>query len=260
MAQQTQVSRVVTFYTSWLKKFPTFRALANASKADVLHAWSGLGYNNRALRLHALSKIVSGNPPLPRSVEELAELPGIGKYTAHAIACFAFNAHVGLVDINIRRVYSRVFWRVRSGSELKQERMVWEIAEKYMPARNAGEWNQAIMELGALVCTARNPKCGECPISAHCASAFSKALAENGAVRKAKEPSFKGIPRRIYRGKILKALHHKPMTSLEIAQKVVGRFHRRDLPWIDGVLAAMERDELVTIRGTGERKQIQIAQ
>ena len=112
MAQQTQVIRVAQFYSTWLKEFPTLSQLARATKADVLRGWSGLGYNSRALRLHELAKQLSENSGgrLPRTIEELRNLPGVGKYTAHAIACFAFGAPVPVVDVNVRRIFSRVFW------------------------------------------------------------------------------------------------------------------------------------------------------
>ena len=123
MAQQTQVNRVALFYPAWLKKFPTLSRLAGAAKADVLRQWSGLGYNNRALRLHELAKHLTENSRgrLPQTIEELQDLPGIGKYTAHAVACFAFGAAVAVVDVNVRRIFSRVFWNACSAADLKPD-------------------------------------------------------------------------------------------------------------------------------------------
>jgi len=262
MAQQTQVQRVVPFFNAWIKKFPTLSSLARASKPDVLAQWSGLGYNSRALRLHRLAKqVVDGSTArLPRDVESLRRLPGIGRYTAHAVACFAFGQHVPVVDVNVRRVFSRVFRKVRSGNELMPENEIWKLAEKQLPPRHVSEWNQALMDLGALVCTARNPRCDACPISSCCASAFSRGFAKKIPARKNNEPSFKGIPRRLYRGKILKALHQKPLTFHQLGRRVVDRFHPRDIKWIEGVARKMELDALITIRGTGNRKTVQIAQ
>jgi A/G-specific adenine glycosylase len=261
MAQQTQIDRVVMFYNNWLKKFPTFAMLANASKADVLRQWSGLGYNSRALRLHALAKHVTENfnGALPHTVDELLQLPGIGKYTAHAIACLVFGDNVAVVDVNIRRIYSRLLWNVRSASDVKPEIAIWKIARRYLPNGKAAQWNQALMDLGACICTARNPNCDVCPINAFCASAFSKALLKNSASKKRAEPSFKGIPRRIYRGRILKALHGKPLTSRQIGNRVIDHFKLHDLRWINGILEKMEGEALITIHRIGSRKKVSIA-
>jgi len=262
MAQQTQVRRVAVFYTGWLRTFPTLSALARASKADVLRRWSGLGYNSRALRLHALAKQLSENNggKIPRSIEELLKLPGIGKYTAHAIASFAFGAEVPVVDVNVRRIFSRVFWNIRSIHDVRPEKEIWALAARTLPRKKAAEWNQALMDLGALVCTARNPQCSSCPIISMCASAFSKAFEIKYSAKKKAEPSFKGIPRRIYRGRILKVLHEKPLTPLQLGQRIVERFHPRDMTWIMRVLEAMEREMLIAIRGNGVGKIICIAQ
>jgi len=262
MAQQTQVNRVVVFYAAWLKKFPTISALAGAPKGDVLRQWSGLGYNNRALRLHRLAKqlVENSDGNLPRTIEELLNLPGVGKYTAHAIACFAFGAAVPVVDINIRRIFSRVFWKASLAANLKPEKDIWTVAEKNLPRQNAAQWNQALMDLGALVCTARVPRCSLCPVNTLCASAFSKALRKKISTAKRAEPSFKGIPRRIYRGRILKALHDAPLTSQQLAERVVDGFHLRDMKWIMSVLETMEREALIAIHGTGEKTVVHIAQ
>jgi len=261
MAQQTQISRVVVFYNEWLKKFPTFTALAKATTPDVLRQWSGLGYNSRALRLHALAKYVTKNfnGTLPRRVDELLQLSGIGKYTAHAIACFAFAENVAVVEVNVRRIYSRLFGKVRSAADLKPETVIWEIARRYLPDRKAAEWNQALMDLGALICTARNPKCEICPVNAQCASAFSKALLKKTTSEKRTEPSFKGIPRRIYRGRILKALHDKPLTSRQIGSRVIDHFKLHDLKWMNRILEKMEDEALISIHRIGARKKVSIA-
>jgi A/G-specific adenine glycosylase len=261
MSQQTQVSRVVVFYKGWLRKFPTLSAVAKASKPDVLRQWSGLGYNSRALRLHALANHVTENlkGALPRTVDGLLQLPGIGRYTAHAIACLAFGENVAVVDINVRRIYSRLCWKVRSAAALKPEPGIWKIAKSYLPNRKAAEWNQALMDLGARICTARNPKCEICPVNAQCASAFSKALRKKPTFEKRTEPSFKGIPRRIYRGRILKALHDKPLTSRQIGIRVVDHFQQDDLKWMNEILEKMKVDTLISIHGAGTRKKVSIA-
>jgi A/G-specific adenine glycosylase len=152
MLQQTQVARVVPRYLEWIARWPSAGALACASRAEVLAAWVGLGYNRRALALHAAAQAVArdGWPA------DLRALPGVGEYTAAAVGSFAFGAQVAAVDTNVRRVASRL----GRGTP----------AELLAPAR-AAEFNQAAMELGATVCTARAPRCGECPVRAWCASA-----------------------------------------------------------------------------------------
>jgi A/G-specific adenine glycosylase len=152
MLQQTQVARVVPRYLEWLARWPTAAALAAASRAEVLAAWVGLGYNRRALALHAAATVVAreGWP------DDLRTLPGVGPYTAAAVGSFAFAAQVAAVDTNARRVAERL---ARGGPE------------DLLPAGRAAEWNQATMELGATVCTARAPRCDACPVAAWCAAA-----------------------------------------------------------------------------------------
>src|SRR5215211_2000565 len=152
MLQQTQVARVVPRYLEWLERWPSVAALAAASRAEVLAAWVGLGYNRRALALHAAAAVVArdGWP------DDLRTLPGVGPYTAAAVASFAFGAQIAAIDTNARRVAQRL-GRGDAGALLA-------------PGR-AAEWNQATMQLGATVCTARAPRCGDCPVATWCASA-----------------------------------------------------------------------------------------
>ena len=170
MLQQTQVSRVVDYYDRFLTRFPTLDALAKARPKHVREQWEGLGYYARARNLHALSRRVSA---LPAEPEALRKLPGIGPYTAGAVASFAFERRAALVDTNVARVLKRVFApRVDVKSSRGQKRL-WAIAEQVLPATGRQTWthNQALMELGALVCTARIAKCSECPVSSYCRSA-----------------------------------------------------------------------------------------
>ncbi len=247
MLQQTQVSRVVGFYKEWFKKFPTLEILSRSSKKDVLRQWSGLGYNNRALRLFALSKIIveEYHGKFPRSNEELRKLPGIGKYTASALECFSFGKNVAVVDVNIIRIYSRVLWKVSSAGEKQSEKIIWTIAEKYLPANNASVWNQALMDLGSAVCTARNPKCDTCPLNDECASAFSPMFQYPIATKKNNEPHYKNIPRRLYRGRILKLLHTSSLTKQRIAISLWKSFSRSDIAWLTSTLKQMKDDGLI---------------
>lgn len=175
MLQQTQVERVLPKYREFLARFPTFAALAAASTGDVIKAWAGLGYNLRAVRLQEIARQVVEQHAgaLPSTLDGLLALKGIGRYTAGAVACFAFGAHVATVDTNIRRV----LWRLFRGIEPTRwptgelaARMNLELAEWALPPDRAYDWQQALMDLGATICQARRPMCEQCPISADCAA------------------------------------------------------------------------------------------
>ncbi|HEX9293987.1 MAG TPA: A/G-specific adenine glycosylase [Gemmatimonadales bacterium] len=162
MLQQTQVSRVLDYYPRFLKRFPTIASLARSKPKAVMEAWDGLGYYARARNLHTLAREVTRrhNGTLPNTPEELRTLPGVGQYTAGAVACFAYEKAVPAVDTNVNRVLSRAFGT----------KDVWDLAESLVPKNGERAWrfNQALMELGALVCTARKPKCPECPVRSDC--------------------------------------------------------------------------------------------
>lgn len=179
MLQQTQVSRVIGFYDRFLRRFPSMDALARARPAQVRESWEGLGYYARARNLHALARHVTSarNGIMPSAPAELRELPGIGPYTAGAVASFAFERRAALVDTNVARVVRRVF------SPRASDRRVWGLAEAILPATGRAAWshNQAMIELGALVCIARKPKCGECPVRSDCRSAISPERTRIGA-------------------------------------------------------------------------------
>lgn len=174
MLQQTQVSRVLDFYRRFLERFPDLHALAAAKPQKVLEAWEGLGYYARARNLHRLAQHVTTTRDgiIPHDPADLRALPGVGAYTAGAVASFAYEKRAALVDTNVARVLHRVFapdLDPKSGAGLKR---LWDIAEQLLPRTGKSTWthNQALMELGALVCSARSPKCGICPVKAGCAS------------------------------------------------------------------------------------------
>ncbi len=161
MLQQTQVSRVVEYFPRFMARFPTIGSLAAARPKAVMEQWDGLGYYARARNLHKLAKqVAETGDRIPDDPEDLRTLPGVGRYTAGAVACFAYEKPVPTVDTNVRRVLERAF-----GSK-----DVWELAEQLVPKKGERAWrfNQALMELGALVCTARKPKCPECPVNDKC--------------------------------------------------------------------------------------------
>jgi A/G-specific adenine glycosylase len=170
MLQQTRVDTVVGYYRRWMKTFPSWTALAIAPQSSVLKCWEGLGYYSRARNLHAAAKIIhdeyGGEPP--QAVEQLKKMPGIGPYTAAAIASLAFNEDAAVVDGNVIRVLSRLFafgGDTKSAAGKKQMQ-AW--ADTLLVKGRAGECNEAMMELGALVCLPKNPKCPECPMRKDC--------------------------------------------------------------------------------------------
>jgi len=170
MLQQTQVKTVLGYYERWMRRFPTVKALAAADDADVLHAWQGLGYYSRARRLLSGARAVTERHAgtLPRSVEALLALPGIGPYSAGAIASIAFGLPEPIVDGNVVRVLCRLFalGGDPARSPLKQE--LWRLARELVPADNPSEFNQSLMELGATICTPTSPRCAECPVAKQC--------------------------------------------------------------------------------------------
>ena len=159
MLQQTQATRVAPYYEAFVTRFPDERALAAAPVGEVLRAWSGLGYNRRALRLIEAARAIADGG-WPRSAAGLEALPGVGPYTAAAVAAFAFGQPVAAVDTNVRRVVERLDGRRRPPAGLARR------ALELLPPGRAADWNQALMELGATVCTSRRPRCGACPIPA----------------------------------------------------------------------------------------------
>lgn len=182
MLQQTQVSRVVTRYAEFLEQFPTLGDVARAKPARVTEAWDGLGYYARARNLHKLADQVTdgGRYPertLPADTESLRKLPGIGAYTAGAVSSFAYERRAALVDTNVARVLRRVFAPNANVKTAKGQRVVWALAEQLLPRTGRATWtqNQALMELGALVCTARVAHCGRCPVRSLCKTASKQA-------------------------------------------------------------------------------------
>ena len=170
MLQQTQVATVISYYREWLRRFPNFASLARASENEVLLAWQGLGYYARARNLHATAIAVLRNHGgrFPRSIEETQRLPGIGKYTAHAVATFAFNQSVPILEANTARVLTRLFNFRQSIDSSSGRRALWQHAADLLPKSGAGIFNSALLDLGALICVARKPRCACCPVKTFC--------------------------------------------------------------------------------------------
>jgi A/G-specific adenine glycosylase len=172
MLQQTQVATVIGYYQRWLERFPTLSALARADESEVLHAWQGLGYYKRAHNLHQCAKIILAdwNAKFPSTVDELMRLPGIGRYTAGAIASFAFDLPAPIVDANIARVVSRLLNLQESVDQPRGSRVIWDFASQYVQGRHPTLLNSALMELGATICVPRKPLCVICPVRTFCAA------------------------------------------------------------------------------------------
>ena len=175
MLQQTQVSRVLEFYARFIERFPTMQHLAAAPPKRVMESWEGLGYYARARNLHKLARHVTrdGGPGvLPSGAPETPRVAGIGAYTAGAVASFAYEKRAALVDTNVARVLSRVFAPRLNPKRPRDLKKLWAIAEQTLPRTGKIAWtqNQALMELGALVCTARVKKCARCPLKRSCKS------------------------------------------------------------------------------------------
>ena len=170
MLQQTRVEAVIPYYERWMDRFPSVHALAAASEQDVLLLWEGLGYYSRARNLYKAARIVVDQygGELPRDLAPLRKLPGIGRYTVGAIASIAFGLDVATLDGNLRRVFARVFNVAVPADAPAGEKILWALAERHLPKGHAGDYNQALMDLGASICLPRRPTCLLCPLRGLC--------------------------------------------------------------------------------------------
>lgn len=251
MLQQTQVDRVIPYYERWLAQYPDVAALAAAPTADVITAWAGLGYNRRAVNLQRTARfvVVERGGHFPDTVADLLALPGVGPYTAGAIAAFAFEQDVAFIDTNMRRVLHRLVFGPDVLHQLRHDREVLPVARQLVPAGDGWRWNQALIEFGALQCTARKPACLICPLREVCASypAILSALTEQPRKPRNAQPAFAGS-NRYYRGRIIDALRSAPPRGLSVnvlGPAVKPNFAATDLPWLNGVIDGLARDGLV---------------
>ena len=179
MLQQTQVATVIPYYERFLAAFPDVRALAAASEDRVLEHWSGLGYYRRAHHLHAAAKaiVAEHRGAFPRDVDTLATLPGIGRTTASAIAAFAFGARAAILDGNVKRVLARHRGIAGYPGAPKTRGQLWRIADSLLPERDIETYTQALMDLGATICTRSAPRCGDCPVAGDCVARIEERIA-----------------------------------------------------------------------------------
>lgn len=214
MLQQTQVPRVVPAYRRFLERFPSAPACAAAAQGDVIEAWQGLGYNRRARSLHRIAQVVTERHRglIPDDLRSLRALPGIGPYTARALLAFAFERDVGVVDVNVARVLSRVDGRPmdRAGMQARADQLV--------PAGRGWRWNQTLLDLGATVCRCRSPRCSSCPLSHLCSwrQIGGTDPSTRTATRTRPQTRYEGSDRQ-GRARLLRALLRGPVAATDLA-------------------------------------------
>lgn len=247
MAQQTQMSRVLPKFDEFIEAFPTIEKLARARTARVLRVWEGMGYNLRALRLHRAAKLIVKSGGFPRTAAELEQIDGIGPFTAAIISSFAFGEPAAAVDTNVRRVIARVAGDIDAAMN---DRDVQPAADALISRRALGRWNQAMMDLGARVCVAREPRCDACPIARWCRARpkfanGARRIAERRAGYKS-QPRFEGSRRQL-RGRIVQLLRELPHGEAMSARQLRASLPagRGSAQQIADVLAGLERDGLI---------------
>lgn len=246
MLQQTQVDRVIPFYERFLKTFPTAKKLATASPASVIRLWGGLGYNRRAVFLQKTAQAVVARGGWPHRIEDLQKLPGIGPYTSRALAAFSFGVRTSVVDVNVRRWIERVMF----GARTPLNDVVQNAADALVPQNRSYDWNQAIMDFGASICTAKNPKCAVCPLADICRA--KKDWDRSGGISLAKRTrnkpaiSFKDS-KRFVRGRIVDVLRQAPKGLSAVALMAsIQKAHPHVPPTrITAALAGLARDGLI---------------
>jgi len=249
MLQQTPVARVIPRLTEWMERWPTPSALAHASPADAVRAWQNLGYPRRALWLHACAVTIveEHNGKVPSDVDALLRLPGVGPYTARAVAVFAFRAHEPVVDTNIRRVIARAVHGESDQGPPSTTRDLADMTALLPPPDVSPEFNAGMMELGAIVCTARNPACETCPLRESCAWRAAGYPTSNSP-RRRPQAKYEGSDRQA-RGAVLKALRERtePVSRASLAAVWA------DSVQLDRVILTLLDDGLVVANGIGDR-------
>jgi len=232
MLQQTQASRVAPAYRAFLERFPTIRALARAPRPEVIRAWSGLGYNRRAVTLSeaARSLVRDHDGRIPRKPATLERLPGIGPYTAAAVASLAFGVPVAAVDTNVRRVIARVHLGLEPHEAAASE--IATFAHAWLDRRDPGAWNSALMDLGREVCRPR-PRCEACPLARGC---HFRAAGATGGRGPARQGRFEGSTRQV-RGAVVRVLRARGTISLGRLSDEIGLPEDRITPALAGLMA-----------------------
>ncbi|CAA9554212.1 MAG: A/G-specific adenine glycosylase [uncultured Thermomicrobiales bacterium] len=257
MLQQIQVARAIPFYEAFLDRFPTIQSLADAPLADAIRVWGDLGRYRRIVHLHRTARIIvevhGGLVPDDEAV--LRSLPGIGPYTAGAVACFAYGHDTGFIDTNMRRVLHRVFLGADVPAPMVRDRELQTLAIAAVPSGRGWAWNQGLMDLGARVCTARKPACDQCPLGPHCTARPTIQGALDAAPRKSAgaTPAYDST-NRYFRGRILAELRAIPpvppengITMPDLGQRVRPGFEPTDLPWLQEIVSGLAKDGLAAV-------------
>lgn len=238
MLQQTQVDRVIPKYNAFLQQFPTTKVLANTQTAEVLKLWSGLGYNRRALYLQKCAQAIEAQyqGEFSEIENELQQLPGIGPYTRAAVLSFAFNKNIVVIDVNIELLYKRIFYGKADNIQA--------IAQELLPKERSRDWHNALMDIGALFCTAKSPRCNDCPLKQFCASKNNSERHEATRQRKKVIP-FKESDR-IVRGTILKLLTRQNNQDKDVVyEQLLQQNIKREKEKFEEILGQLEGDGLI---------------
>ncbi len=262
MLQQTQVDRVIPLYEAFLERFPTFEALAASASGDVVRMWRGLGYNSRALRLHALAVAVGERGALPSDREALRALPGVGPYTAAAVRAFVFESDDVAMDTNLRRVIHRTHLGLEY-PPLATPAELDGLAAQELPSGLAHDWNSAMMDLGATICTARAPKCLICPLTPWCAAAPVDAatLGERARAYAPRRSPQESLPfertTRFLRGRIIDRLRDLPGNDVLSVSALIADLAAvvpaDRLVELEPTVAALERERIIAREESGIR-------
>ena len=253
MLQQIQVKRAVPFYEAFVERFPTARALSEAPLSEAIKAWGDLGRYRRVVSLHRTARILveEYGGEIPSDPEVLVKLPGVGPYTAGAVACFAFGEDAAFLDTNVRRVLHRLFFGAEVPEPTAKEKELLSLAGTLVPRGRGWEWGQAVIEFGALRCTARKPTCECCPLSGLCAARPTVRAKLATLPRAEKAARMYEGSNRYHRGRVLAVLREAPgegVTLLELGEAMRVGFGEEDMPWLLEVVRSLEEDGLVAIR------------
>jgi len=274
MLQQTQVPRVIEKFKEFMQKFPTIQHLAQASPADVIHAWSGLGYNRRALLLHSFAQEVHTkyNNHIPNTIEQLQELPGMGPYTRGAVLSFAYNLPEPAIDVNIRRIYLRYFRGKDQGVPMgkKEEQELYHFIKTTIPEGKSCDLHNALMDFGSLICQRDKPLCQQCPLQSSCKfyplyqeqpqKAFfimekrpEKGTTENGRF----------IPNRIFRGRIVEFVRKNNETEIFVetfGKAIKMDYTNKDQEWLLMLCKGLEKDKLLWFKKSNNHLSLHLSQ